>query len=505
MSTDGRTDGRVSRRALVLAGVSGVVVAACAGGESGAGVKPATKASGTVVFKTYLPGEPARQAYEAAMVTWRERNPQIKVDQDFTADSATHTASLTSQLAGGTAPDVAQVEFGWSIDFALDGKFLTLDDYMRQNRVPADEFFPGGLEYLRLNNKQYALPITGHGPLLYYNRELLQKEGLPLPPAQHTWTWSDLLTTAQKVTRRVAGKPEESQWGLMVNFGMPYGVSSAIWQNGGTITDARENPTKTALDAKAQDAVQWLVDLRYRHQVAPTPEEEKALGGNAFVLGKVAMWWGPSFLTYTNLATVKDFWWDIAFVPKGPGGAAAASTATNSHRGLQGRQESGRRLAAAVLLRRRGRRQAARPDPEHPARQPQGVRRGVDEGHPRGAPPDAARHAGVRQGPLEGARLRRLAGRRQRPARQGLRRRRRRLCARGRGRGEQPGHPGPGQAEEVAAVRAAARIIHRATRSARGSRTVHAAAARPGRPQRLGAGGCAQWGNRLVAPGGARV
>jgi multiple sugar transport system substrate-binding protein len=282
-----------------------------------------------VVFKTYLPGDPARQAYEAAMVRWRERYPQITVDQDFTADSATHTTSLTAQLAGGTAPDVAQVEYGWSIDFALDGKLLALDDYLKQNRVPGDEFFPGGLEYVRLGGRQYALPITGHGPLLYCNRDLFQREGLAPPPAQHTWKWADLLAAAQKLTRRAAGKPEESQWGLLVSFGMPYGVSSAIWQNGGTLTDARENPGRTTLDAKAQEAVQWLVDLRYRHQVTPTPDEEKSLGANPFVQGRVGMWWGPSFLTYTNLATIKDFWWDIAFVPKGPEGAPAAATATN--------------------------------------------------------------------------------------------------------------------------------------------------------------------------------
>jgi len=215
------------------------------------------------------------------------------------------------------------------VDFALDGRFRALDDYMKQNKVPADAFFPGGMDFLRLNNKQYALPITGHGPLLYYNRDLFQKEGVPPPPAQHTWKWNDLLTTAQRFTRRVAGKPEESQWGLMVNFGMPYGVSSFIWQNGAPITDTRENPTKTAMDGKSQDAVQWLVDLRYKHQVTPTPDDEKALGNSPFVLGKCAMWWGPSFLTYTSLATVKDFWWDIAFIPKGPDGTAAASTGTN--------------------------------------------------------------------------------------------------------------------------------------------------------------------------------
>ena len=306
------------------------------------------------------------------MVTWRERFPQIKVDQDFTANSATHSTSLTSQLAGGTAPDVAQVEFAWSVDFALDSKFRALDDFMKQSKVPADEFFPGGMEFLRLNNKQYAVPITGHGPLLYYNRDLFQKEGVPLPPTTHTWKWSDVLTTAQRFTRRVAGKPEESQWGLMVNYAMPYGVSNAIWQNGGTITDTRENPTKTALDAKAQDAVQWLVDLRYRHQVTPTPEEEKALGNSPFVLGKAAMWWGPSFLTYTSLATIKDFWWDISFVPKGPDGTAGGLHLYQPPGHLQGRQEPGSAWPLLYFFARR-RRQAARSDPEHPARQPQGL------------------------------------------------------------------------------------------------------------------------------------
>ena len=33
---------------------------------------------------------------------------------------------------------------------------------------------------------------------------------------------------------------------------------------------------------------------------------------------------------YTTLATVKDFWWDVTFVPRGPDGTQA-STSTNNH------------------------------------------------------------------------------------------------------------------------------------------------------------------------------
>lgn len=66
--------------------------------------------------------------------------------------------------------------------------------------------------------------------------------------------------------------------GLIVDYGPGTGGGDAIWQNGGTITDTRENPTRTTLDAKAQDAIQWLVDLRHRHQVVPSDEERKALG-----------------------------------------------------------------------------------------------------------------------------------------------------------------------------------------------------------------------------------
>ncbi|MBI3969825.1 MAG: extracellular solute-binding protein [Chloroflexi bacterium] len=263
------------------------------------------------------------------MEAWAQKYPKITVEQDFTANASTHTTSLKAQLAGGTPPDVAQVEYQWSVDFALDGLFLPLDDHMRRARVSADEFFPGGVEYLRLNNKYYAFPITGHGPLLYYNRDLFQKANVPPPPTAHTWKWADLLTTAQRLTRRVAGSPQESQWGLMASYGLPYLTASAIWQNKGAMTDARENPSRTTLDAKAQEAIQWLVDLRYRHQAIPTAEEERALGGQPFVLGKVAMWWAPSFVTYTALAPVKNFWWDISFVPRGPDGTAAAGTATN--------------------------------------------------------------------------------------------------------------------------------------------------------------------------------
>jgi multiple sugar transport system substrate-binding protein len=329
----------ITRRDLALtAGSLPLAGAACAS-SPGEVAGPSRELFGTVIFKTYAPGEPAQQAYAAAMEAWAKVNPRITLQPDITANSGLHQPGLTAQIAGGTPPDVCQVDWNYSVDFALDGLLLPLDDVMRKERVSPDEWFGGQMEQLRLGGKYHGLPITGHADLLYYNRDLFQRAGVATPPAQPTWRWQDVLAAAERLTRRPAGDVQASQWGLQVNFNLTQALGSAIWQNGGTITDTRENPTRTTLDAKAQDAIQWLVDLRLKHQVATTDADQQALGGNPFVLGKVAMFWGWSAHLYTTMAPIRDFWWDLTFVPRGPGGTQASSAANNHLAALKSTRE----------------------------------------------------------------------------------------------------------------------------------------------------------------------
>ncbi|MBI3971015.1 MAG: extracellular solute-binding protein, partial [Chloroflexi bacterium] len=260
---------------------AGVVSAACGPFASGErpGVAP-SQVPATIRLRLYT-GSPARaQAYDQAFVEWKKESPQITLEPELTESAGPHTQALLAQLAGGTPPDAAvSDDVDGTIDLALDGVLLPLDDQMKAARVSRDEFAPGAIDYANVRGKQYGLPSNGYTTLLFYNRELFQKSNVPLPPANGSWRWNDLQEAALKLTRRDSGSPQNSQWGLLPSFQTRYDIPSVIWQNGGTMTDSRESPSRTTLDQpRSVEALQWMVDLRQRHQVMPSPQERQALG-----------------------------------------------------------------------------------------------------------------------------------------------------------------------------------------------------------------------------------
>jgi multiple sugar transport system substrate-binding protein len=323
--------GQTRRRALqsALVGGGGLLAAACgvAGGQEGGGGR--TQALMTLRFYYRIPSDIVKQSYDVALGEWKKLNPAITLETEA-ADSATFGPRLQAQLAAGTPPDVSPCDWNEFIDWAFEGTLLPIDDQMKAAKVSPDEWFPGPMDYGRLNGQYYGLPITGYTTVVYYNRNLFQQAGVPLPPTDGSWRWSDLESRAIRLTRREPDSPQTSQWGLMATATLPSALGSAIWQNGGQIADKREYPTKTLLDQPASiEAIQWLADLNVKHRVVPTPAETQALGKDPFVLGKVGMVWGPMSLFFNTMLPITDFTWDLVPGPRGPGGKQAAVTQTN--------------------------------------------------------------------------------------------------------------------------------------------------------------------------------
>jgi ABC-type glycerol-3-phosphate transport system substrate-binding protein len=310
------------------------LLAACGlprGGEPAGGP---SAAPATVRFKTYFTSEAVRQSYDQAFAAWKEQYPTITLDLEFT-NYATFKEQIVAQIVSGTPPDASNLDMEEFLPWAYDGLLLPLDAYMKQARISADEFY-GGAEFQRIQGKYYALPSTGYTTVLYYNRDLFQKSGVRLPPHDGSWRWKDLQEAAIRLTRRDPANPQQSQWGLLVGHALNYEFPSAVWQNGGNVTERRESPTRTTLDEPAAvAALEWLVDLRYKHQVVPLPDDEKALGGHPFVLGKVGMFWASAGLFATTMTQVQDFWWDVAPGPRGPSGGQASCAAQNQFAGYK--------------------------------------------------------------------------------------------------------------------------------------------------------------------------
>lgn len=253
-------------------------------------------------------------AYQKAIQAFQAKNPDLEVEY-INIPSSEYLAKVTTMFAAGTAPDVFFLN---NIDFpglASRNVLQPLDDFVKQQKYDTTSFYPGLLQAFRWDGKLYALPRDASNLLIFYNRDLLKKAGLPDP--RPNWTWDDFLRYAKALTVEKDGK--RVQWGVSFYtfylFWEPW-----VWSAGGSFYN--KDHTKFALNEPAAlEGLQFYLDLRYKHHVAPTPEEAQDQGGfTMFLNGKTGLIVDGRWRVPTLKAKAK-FDFDVVPFPRGKAGS----------------------------------------------------------------------------------------------------------------------------------------------------------------------------------------
>ena len=87
---------------------------------------------------------------------------------------------LTTDIAGGTAPDIAIIGTRWLVDYVQQDIAEPLDGYITPDFKA--RFIEKFLEPSVLEGKTYGLPVAASARAMYYNKDLLQKAGVAEPP-----------------------------------------------------------------------------------------------------------------------------------------------------------------------------------------------------------------------------------------------------------------------------------------------------------------------------------
>jgi ABC-type sugar transport system, periplasmic component len=130
-------------------------------------------------------GDSRHRATEEAVQAFMEEYPWITVENEYGAWDG-WTEKVATQLSGGTAPDLMQVNWNWLYQFSSDGsRFADLEQFADLNlsnypdNVLADTFIGG---------KQQAIPIGTTGKCFFWNKSTFDKAGIPVPS-----TWAELI------------------------------------------------------------------------------------------------------------------------------------------------------------------------------------------------------------------------------------------------------------------------------------------------------------------------
>ncbi|WP_218220832.1 ABC transporter substrate-binding protein [Nesterenkonia sp. Act20] len=188
------------------------------------------------------------------------------------------------QQSGANTYDVSAPWYVSLGDLAADGSIAPLTDYVESTpEIDVEDFIPSIWEpYALVDEEIYGLPFDGDIHALFYNEEILERNGFQEPPA----TWDEYAEQVSTITENEGG---DGVYGAAV-FGeqspMILGASFAnrLAGFGGDFLDGEGRPV-----INSQEAVQSLEALEDVWEDAlPTPAEtDFGAGNSAWFAGNV--------------------------------------------------------------------------------------------------------------------------------------------------------------------------------------------------------------------------
>ena len=226
---------------------------------------------------------------------------------------------LDTLIAAGSGPDAVVGMGTKSLPTYVIGQAaaLELDSYMaRSALIKKSDFFPYAWTRAVLNGHQYGVPQTNSTVALYYNADMFQEAGLPLPPTKWGapgWTWDDFVQAGRKLAKTSGGKQVwfnnlDTSWN---------GLLPWVWGNGGHLFN--DDMSQVLVDQPpVAAAYQWVADLSWKEHIQPTPDENKA-SKPSFQNGTLAV--STQTTTIPNyLQTIRGFKWNVGVLPSGSAG-----------------------------------------------------------------------------------------------------------------------------------------------------------------------------------------
>jgi multiple sugar transport system substrate-binding protein len=195
-----------------------------------------------------------RQAVEA----FEQENSDIRIELEV-VNWDTLFQKLTTDIAGGAAPDVSIIGTRWLTDFVTQGIAEPLDDYMSDE--VEGRFIEVFLDPSRLEGQVYGLPWTASARAMFYNQDLFDQAGVEVPE-----TWSELRDAAAAISEL----PDAFGFGLQAKeIETDVYWYYAMWSFGGEILD--EDGSSGIASAEAVAAAEFYKELIDSGVTQPDP------------------------------------------------------------------------------------------------------------------------------------------------------------------------------------------------------------------------------------------
>lgn len=246
---------------------------------------------------------------DKAIKKFEKLHPEIKIHYYSGIPKDDYEEWLARKILKGDAPDVFMIlseNFSHMVSLGL---LENLDKEIQEDKsVEIRDYYETSLEAGKIDDRQYALPYETVPTLMFVNKTLLEKEGIPVPDAD--WSWDDLYRICKKVTKDLDGDGRLDQFGTY-----NYGWLEALYSNDGKIFDPQGKKCYLTSE-RTEESVRFIQRINELYQGEKVTRETFDAGNVAFMPLSFAEY--RKYKTYPyKIKKYSDFQWDCITLPAG--------------------------------------------------------------------------------------------------------------------------------------------------------------------------------------------
>ena len=243
---------------------------------------------------------------------FEKQHPGMKVEYVSGILKADYSEWLAEQLLSGHAPDLFFVVSEDFNDFAEVGALKDLGTLIEKDTgFDRDGFYSSAYACGQYDGIQYSLPYECAPKLMFVNKSILDKEGIPMPEKQ--WTWEDFYDICREVTEDTDGNGVEDQFGVV-----GYTWREAFESNGVNLFDRKG--TKCSFTGKrVGEALAFLEKLENLGEGNTVTSKDFDLGNVVFQPMSFSEY--RAYKPYPlSIKKYSGFEWECLPMPSGPHG-----------------------------------------------------------------------------------------------------------------------------------------------------------------------------------------
>jgi sn-glycerol 3-phosphate transport system substrate-binding protein len=243
---------------------------------------------------------------------FNKAHPDIQVTATYTGNYDVTLQKIQASKLAGTLPDVAVTEISSVPVLAALGAAQPVDELIDSSggKKFLDRFWPSMLLNCTYDGKVYGVPFQRSTPVMYYNKDAFSEAGLD--PEKPPVTWDELISVAQKLTKREGERT--TRWGIELPLEAFNWFYYALTYSNGGETLSRDGNKVLWDEPKNIEALQFWHDLVNKYKVTPayTPWND---GPQEFAAGKTAIVWHSTGSQAFMRQNVK-FHWGLGRIPR---------------------------------------------------------------------------------------------------------------------------------------------------------------------------------------------